>query len=527
MVAHPSQQSVNIRPGVGVLSVLRHLNYRAWFALSEFVDNSIQSYLDNQGRLSGLPDWPGELRVRVNLSSPDDKRITIIDNAAGIAASEFPRAFRPAELPPDTTGLSEFGMGMKSAACWFAPWWRVRTSALGEPSVKTVTFDVNSIVNDEVEELDVATESADESLHFTEIELRDVYRPPVARTIAKIKEHLSEIYREFTRDGTLSLTINGESQQYNEPPILVASDYRDPNSAPMTWRKEIDLDFGEGQHVSGFAALRDPGSTSHAGFALFRKRRVIQGSADEKYRPKRIFGGPNKWAYQRLFGELHLTGIEVSHTKDGFVWQDNEDVFLDLLYEHLDGEDLPLLKQARGYRSRNKANAATYEQMAAQAFADSVTSVQEALSYALNSETKDARSNDQQGYSEPPEELPEVQESQTESFELEHEGVKWTVQLECTTDSDPHDWLEVSQAPRRDSEDGTPNQPRKIALRLSLMHPFMQAFLPAGADGLAPFLRLAAGIGLAEVLARESGARYAGTVRRYLNDLLRDGLSEV
>ena len=41
-------QRVNIRPGVKVLSVLQHLNYRPWFALAEFVDNSIQSFIDYQ-----------------------------------------------------------------------------------------------------------------------------------------------------------------------------------------------------------------------------------------------------------------------------------------------------------------------------------------------------------------------------------------------------------------------------------------------------------------------------------------------
>ena len=32
---------------------------------------------------------------------------------------------------------------MKSAACWFAPRWTVRTSALGEPVVRTVHFDID------------------------------------------------------------------------------------------------------------------------------------------------------------------------------------------------------------------------------------------------------------------------------------------------------------------------------------------------------------------------------------------------
>ena len=38
MLKQASLKTVSIRPGVSVLSVLRHLNYRAWFALAEFVD---------------------------------------------------------------------------------------------------------------------------------------------------------------------------------------------------------------------------------------------------------------------------------------------------------------------------------------------------------------------------------------------------------------------------------------------------------------------------------------------------------
>ena len=79
---------------------------------------------------------------------------------------------------------------------------------------------------------------------------------------------------------------------------------------------------------------------------------VIQGSGDEGYRPAYIFGSSNSYRYQRLFGEFHLDGFEVSHTKDGFRWDDNEQPFLALLREHLDTEELPLLKQAEGYRVR-------------------------------------------------------------------------------------------------------------------------------------------------------------------------------
>ena len=40
------KDSINIRPGVGYLSILSAINYTPWHATAEFVDNSIQSYLD-------------------------------------------------------------------------------------------------------------------------------------------------------------------------------------------------------------------------------------------------------------------------------------------------------------------------------------------------------------------------------------------------------------------------------------------------------------------------------------------------
>src|SRR3989442_1595461 len=115
-MTEPSRGStVSIRPGVAVLSVLRHLNYRSWYALAEFVDNAIQSYKQSRSDLMRLDGPQYKLHVSIDLDAGDGKRIRIRDNAAGIGEKDYDRAFRPAEVPPDTSGLSEFGMGMKSA----------------------------------------------------------------------------------------------------------------------------------------------------------------------------------------------------------------------------------------------------------------------------------------------------------------------------------------------------------------------------------------------------------------------------
>ena len=50
-VAQLAVTSVNIRPDVTILSVLQHLNYRPWFALAEFVDNALESFLENRKEL--------------------------------------------------------------------------------------------------------------------------------------------------------------------------------------------------------------------------------------------------------------------------------------------------------------------------------------------------------------------------------------------------------------------------------------------------------------------------------------------
>lgn len=509
MTVKHASSTVSIRPGVSVLSVLRHLNYKPWYALAEFVDNALQSFLANRARLGGDAV---RLSVEILLDADPPARLTIRDNAGGIEQAVYPRAFRPAEIPSDRSGLSEFGMGMKSAACWFAPRWRVRTSAIGEPTEKTVSFDIDSIVRDSIEELAVQEQPAAEGAHYTEVVLEGLYRAPMGRTLGKIKEHLAGIYRMFTREGTLELLFNGERLIYETPAVLNAPFYKTPTVDPVAWRKEIDFDFGGGLTVRGFAALRERASVSEAGFALFRRRRLIQGSADEGYRPEFVFGKSNSYRYQRLFGELELAGFAVSHTKDGFAWDENEETFLELLREQLDEPPLCLLEQAEEHRTRQsrgevQAGAETATERTARAIEKEVPPVLESL-------------NGAQAAVEPPAlELPQVPLVTKRVIELEHRGINWRITLELSDDPALSDWLEIADTPNSSG-------PRVIGLRLALAHPFMERFGGATADRLEPLIRLAAAIGLAEITARDSGVRSAGTIRRNINSLLRDGLSK-
>lgn len=510
-------EKVSIAPGVSILSVLRHLNYKPWYAIAEFVDNSIQSFLDHREVLAGSEGPCARCRVDIELDALGDGRLVVRDNAAGIRQIDYARAFRPAQLPPDRSGLCEFGMGMKSAACWFSPTWKVRTSALGEPTERSVAFDIARILRDELDELDVEVRPAPADRHYTEIILEGLHNKPQKRTIAKIRDHLGSIYRVFLRDQTLRLTLNGEELSYTEPEVLVAPRAGRSGGDPFEWRKQIDFDLGGGLTVHGFAAIRKVASTSGAGFSLFRRNRVIEGSGDETYRPEFIFGKPNTFVYQRLFGELQLEGFDISHTKDGFRWEADEEPFFKLLREHLDEEPLPLLRQAREHRSH--PDRGILGKGASVAFQRTVTTLERELAPVMERQL-----HGEPFEAPPPARLPEARSLAVREMAVEFDDCLWQIRIDLSCDPAVSEWVSISSQP------GPANlleniASRSIGIRISLEHPFMMMFGGVDADSIEPLLRVAVAICLAEVTTRESKGN-AGTFRRNINDLLRNVLAD-
>jgi hypothetical protein len=505
---------VNIRPGVSMLSVLRNLKYTHWYALAEFVDNALQSYLANKPQLAAADPNFHPLVVTLDLSARDGGALVIRDNAAGIASSEFPRAFKPAALPDNRAGLSEFGMGMKAAACWCAHTWSVRTKPLNDANEYSISFNIDEIVARQIEDLDITpSRAASPSHHFTEVKLQGLHQIPTGRTLGKIKQHLADIYRDFIRRGELVLRFNDEELTYEEPRILDAPYFRDETGPSRRWRKEINFDFGNGLSAHGFAAIRETASTSRAGFALFRRGRVIQGSGDEGYRPETIFRKSNSFEYQRIFGELHLEGFEVTHTKDGFKWDDNEEVFLELLKDELSKEELPLLQQAKGYRvgERRENLQAGAEEAAAN------------LAQTLERNAPDvvADLREDQAAADVPAELVPATLLTRRVIDLTHAPWTWRITIEQTANA-AADWLELAEEPSRPDR----NQLRTLALRVSLAHPFMQRFAGSDPDQIEPLLRLAAALALSEVIAREGADPGAfGRIRENVNTLLRRALA--
>ena len=509
--------SISIRPEVGMLNLFPNMKYQPWYALGELVDNAIQSYLANRDALRDVDGHDYRLQISIDVDRVNDT-ITVRDNAAGIAGADWQRAFRVADPPADNSGLSQFGVGMKAACCWFAKKWTVRSSALGESEGRIVSFDVPRIVETRDETLDVVVEAQPPTTHFTEVRMEMLYRKPQTRTVTKIQQYLGGIYRQFLRNGDVEITFNGSPIAYVEPKILEAPLWSDQDGEVHQWRQDVDLRLESGRRVSGFVAIREKGATAHAGLALFYRNKVVTGAGEETYRPREIFGASNDFRSQRVFGELHMDDFNVTYTKDALVWYDEEDDFLEALRVSLDTGPWPLLKQAREHRARRieptpeETASALLEGVVASftaAAADPVSAVDASFRTAIDVEFPAG------------EELPDRTSadevvSANRVMSVDHHGTTWHVEFELISDESNTDWLTIKEEP---------GDAPSIKLKVNQAHPFMRAYCELPGTELEPVYRVAIAVGLGQALARQGGAKQPNLVVSSANQLLRSYLS--
>jgi hypothetical protein len=515
--------SVSILPGVGILGVLGHLNYEPWFALAEFVDNALQSAARSQHELREIdPDF--ELQVVITYEKDSGGRLVIEDNAAGILRSEFDRAFRAAELPPDRTGLSEFGMGMKSASIWFAKNWRVETTSIGDPNVYVVEFDMHSVLANKVDRLTVTRNDASENSHYTRIDLWNLNQFLPGRTLGKVRDHLREIYREFLREGRLRLNVAGQEMSYSPPQILSAPDFRDVDvdgagttATVHEWHKPISFELGDDVVISGWAAIRAEGKTNGNGLSLFRRGRVILGTSDKPFRPPRVYGQPNSYRSQRLFGELTLEGLPVSHTKDGFQWHGREEEFEEKLRAVLDAEPLPLLKQAEGYRAR-QATRAEFKRIrdAAQNTAEVAERELPAVLSQVVDASHDAGIDQASAVSDQGLEL-----DFTREFSFSQDGRDWTVAISAASRLSESRWL--IRHVGSDAKTGS----LRVDMTINTAHPFLKQFALGSTDALEAVFRIAVAMVVSESVLHASGdGEVASAFIRQVDAVLSTALSK-
>lgn len=507
--------NVSIRPGVRMLGLFPHMRYREWYAIGELVDNSLQSWMSNRLRLREVDGAGYKLEIHITVDPADGGLITIRDNAAGIAAKDWGRAFQVAEPPSDATGLSQFGVGMKAASCWFARRWSLRTTALDDPLERSVEFDIPAILKEGTEQLVVEERAAERAHHWTELRLWDLHRVPRGRTIGKIKEHLASIYRTFLRSGDVVITYNGAPLEYQEHPVLVAPYYADAEGEPARWVKDVELNLESGRRVTGWVAVRETGKQREVGLALLYRGKVVTGAGEDLYKPSTIFGSGNSFESQRLFGELDMSDFAVTYTKDNLVWFDEEDDVILELKRLLEAEPLPILKQAQGYRARKPEET---PQAQLDAVAERTSQLLRDAGdignlWFSSDEAWPGQHLELSLEMEPVRERGRALALVDRRLELVHDGVTWTADLELIDEPAVQNWITVL----RDPDSAAP----LVSVQVNQAHPFMRAFCEMPAQELEPVWRVAVAVGIAQEVARSRGAKFPNFVTQAVNALVR------
>jgi hypothetical protein len=339
--------------------------------------------------------------------------------------------------------------------------------------------------------------------------------------VKAIKEHLADIYRVFIREGKLQLTYNGEVLTYVDPPILFAPKAWAVSEGEKEWR--VDFSFklpSTGHKVSGWAALRKKGDSKYAGFSLFRKNRLIVGSADEKYRPEEIFKKSNSFTFQRLMGEIHLDPrIKVSYSKDGFLWEETEEVELIEELKKVLSEGDNLLKQAEDYRARG-------EKLEPKEVQRALDAVRSTLAEALPETIELISPVIEHVALEVPGTIPAPSASVADrkDMELKIETAThgtWMVRIIALQDDAMSDLLKVGSSAT--SLEGR-RAMNRLDVQLNFAHPFVQKYVGPNMENSEFLVAFVAGLSISLSLGRSVGAK-SGFIVQYLNDLLRFGAS--
>jgi hypothetical protein len=530
----PDDGYVEIELGLKILRVFRNMKHTHWYALAEFVDNSIDSFLSNKDELRKL--WGPEYKLIVDITfehahDPAKARILIEDNAAGINEENAKRAFSPGVPPADRSGISQHGIGMKSSALWYSNNFTISSAALGETQRHTVFFDVDKVISENTRNLPTESVVKDKNEHGTRILLMNLNQGmPVGGTIAKIRSHLASIYREFLQSGDVIINVAGEPLSYTSPRVLEAP-FWPSDEGPgadlqkIEWVKWVDFELSDSwrpneerqdpPRITGWVCILAKGNTKLAGLALLYKQKVIIGSGTrsegDAYRPPNIYGTGNTYQSQRLYGQLDLSELAVTTFKDGFVWLAGQQEELEeKLKDALGDSSMPILAMTKNFRQteRGKDISGTVRKAVVGTASDLGAGLSEVAAGGIDPLS-----------SSPIPETPEPEggeESIRESATLKlPDSIGIDLVFEAKDQPGDSSWLRVQQN----------TQENKWYIILNRAHPFMNSFVNLPGADLNPVFRIASAVAIAEIRAINAGIEKPTFIRSSINELLRTELA--
>ena len=274
---------VDITPSVTTYELYQIASYTHWFAIGEFIDNSITSAYLNWDSLQKIYGNKFQLNIEIDFDN-DAKTLTIVDNAAGIARDEIQRALRAGEPPADKSLLSVHGVGMKMSSFWMGRNLNIKTWPINVSLGYEVSVDLDEIKRTK-SAITQVHEIASRQRPGTVIKLSKINdeKLPKGTGVAKLKLLLASMYRLYltNNEKRVNIRFNGKALTFKNPEILNVPFWPDRegplNEVPVKWEREFTYTSGKGQMVFGKVGLLETMSRDLSGFMLHYKGKGMGG----------------------------------------------------------------------------------------------------------------------------------------------------------------------------------------------------------------------------------------------------------
>lgn len=375
-------------------------------SLSEFIDNSISSFLEtNDNDINGL-----NIDISFDYSNKDNWTLTIEDNAGGIERERMVRAIQPNDTKDKSqyTGYNQYGLGMKYGILYFGLDFAIYSKKINQPEYYLELYTTKHNGDEEVfiETFESKTKNVKNNsgtkivishLHnnrkFTEQRgKQDFIKNGLAWRYNKLINNGMKINIEikypngtchkFSIESEYKLKsfkkeqlfykgsqkiIEERQKQYQKILAEITRKYKSnddgelfniflnklESNESLEYEMPIKINDKETLIKFGVLAFDATNKVKKCGITLYHENRgIYHGPNDDENKMEnfqflqknRGSGGDPK--YRWLFGEIDLTGIERPETnKAGFIWSANgEQELKDFLKEKIYDKIEPILQ---------------------------------------------------------------------------------------------------------------------------------------------------------------------------------------
>ena len=508
--------TVKVTPTVHMLLLLKSMNYTYWFALGEFIDNSLTSYV-SYVRQNPNDERFNQLVIEIEWQKAGGY-FKITDNAAGITNDDagWGRALQLGKPNPNPEHIGVFGYGMKAAAFWMGSKLTISSKRIDETERRSVEMDVVEIEKTGNEDLPISVLGGqDPNEHGTELMVSNLWNGrefPRANTVTRISSFLASMYRHYlrgdnglvhpkTKQPFLVLKVRGVELKAEEFTLLKSPRWDalkvpPPADSPVVlWKKKFTFEVtnnrprsrsnrGKPFVAKGWVGILKTMSYEQSGlFLSFHGKGIAgvgqstkDGYAQDTYKPS-FFGASNGARSRRLVGEIDMTSFGKLNTSDGVEISDEEKAeFEEKLLEFLKTEGI--YQTATNYSAQNLEQLSPKETKQLQTTADNnverATELAQSVHAGLNKQRTPS-----------PVSKTAIKQHQVKNFTTAS-GIE--VSFVADYFGFDFEWLDIAEI-----------GPIQRQIRLNMSHPFMQRYFTIPEQNPEPAFDLATALAVCEI----------------------------